>query len=170
MYQWLIILALIITLTISGCGDSIAKREEKMLLGPHYSQDKEKVKEIQLILMYAGFDSGDIDGIMGFYTRKVLREFQESLNLSSSGYVGKDTWTKMKKIREDEGPFNAKDIQFAIRNAGFNPGSIDGKFGVQTRDAIAAFQIEKKLEVTHSINPETWSELKKHFPKDKINQ
>ena len=40
-----------------------------------------------------------------------------------------------------------KQIQAALKNAGYNPGVIDGKMGKQTRDAIKAFQKANSLTV-----------------------
>ncbi len=145
-----------------GCDKYNAQREEKALIrsANGYAPDKRKVKEIQLLLMYEGFDPGDVDGALGPGTRDAIRDFQKSLNLSSSGYIGKKTWAKIMEIRGKDAPATVMDIQFALRKAGFDPGAIDGQLGFGTRATIAQFQAAQGLKVTRTINPETWTKLR----------
>ena len=158
-----ILLVVVVTFPAFGCDKYNAQREEKTLItsADGYATDIGKVKEIQLLLMYKGFDPGDVDGNLGPGTRDAIRDFQKSLNLSPSGYVGKKTWAAIVKIRGEGAPSNVMDIQFALRKAGFDPGAIDGQLGFETRDMIAKFQARKGLKTTRTINPETWAELRK---------
>lgn len=153
-----IIIGAFLALLVLGCGKSIAQREEEALLGSYHNPKISK--EIQLILMYAGFDPKYTDGVIGPSTRRAVKDFQKHLNLPVSGYVSKKTWAEMEKRRGQAGPFTAVDIQFALRKAGFDPGAIDGKLGEKSRVQIAEFQSAKGLNVTRTINPETWSKLK----------
>lgn len=57
----------------------------------------------------------------------------------------------------------ARQIQLALKNAGYNPGKIDGRIGRQTKDAIRAFQRANNLPVTGKVNEETWDLLKKYL-------
>lgn len=41
---------------------------------------------------------------------------------------------------------NVKQIQAALKNAGYNPGPVDGRIGAQTREAIKAFQKDNGLK------------------------
>ena len=59
----------------------------------------------------------------------------------------------------------SKDIQRALKNAGFDPGSIDGKLGPKTKQAIIDFQKEKGLKPDGKVGPRTWSELEKYLIK-----
>lgn len=52
-----------------------------------------------------------------------------------------------------------KDIQTALRDAGFDPGPIDGIFGPQTESAVLAYQRDKGLEVTGAVGTEMQSLL-----------
>lgn len=56
-----------------------------------------------------------------------------------------------------------KDIQKALKNAGFYTGSIDGKIGPKTKGAIMEFQKAKALKVDGKVGPKTWSELEKYL-------
>ncbi len=58
---------------------------------------------------------------------------------------------------------NVKQIQAALKNAGFDPGNIDGRMGQQTRDALKAFQKANDLKVNGRANKKTWALLKKYL-------
>ncbi|MBN1913064.1 MAG: peptidoglycan-binding protein [Candidatus Omnitrophica bacterium] len=55
---------------------------------------------------------------------------------------------------------SAKQIQAALKNAGFNPGKIDGRIGRQTRKAIKMFQKNNGLSVDGKVGKKTWDILK----------
>jgi peptidoglycan hydrolase-like protein with peptidoglycan-binding domain len=57
----------------------------------------------------------------------------------------------------------SKDIQRALKNAGFDPGTIDGKLGPKTKQAILDFQKAKNLKADGKVGPKTWSELEKYL-------
>ncbi|MDO8662827.1 MAG: peptidoglycan-binding domain-containing protein [Candidatus Omnitrophota bacterium] len=48
-----------------------------------------------------------------------------------------------------------KEVQLALRNAGFDPGKIDGHMGKQTRDALRAFQKAHNLTANGKANKKT---------------
>ncbi len=52
-----------------------------------------------------------------------------------------------------------KDIQTALKNAGFYNGSIDGKIGPASRKAISAFQSSNGLKADGKVGPKTWKVL-----------
>lgn len=56
-----------------------------------------------------------------------------------------------------------KQIQTALKNAGFYKGEIDGKIGHQTRVAIQSFQKAKDLDTDGIVGPKTWEELSKYL-------
>ncbi len=56
-----------------------------------------------------------------------------------------------------------KDIQKALKNAGFYAGAIDGKIGPKTKKAIEEFQNAKGLTADGKVGPKTWAELAKHL-------
>ena len=164
-----------------------------------------RVKEAQEILKDAGFDPGQIDGIMGGQTRNAIKAFQKAKSLRSTGKI--DSTTLLALNREKEAPKNLKQddtekllqlhlqeipkdtrskeelqkimepqnkeikeeipkdktrqIQFALKKAGFYKGAIDGKIGPQTRRAIREFQKSKGLKPDGIIGQKTWEELRK---------
>jgi murein L,D-transpeptidase YcbB/YkuD len=58
-----------------------------------------------------------------------------------------------------------KQIQTALKNAGFDPGSADGKMGKSTRNAIKEFQKANNLNVDGKVGQKTWSILGQHLNK-----
>lgn len=51
------------------------------------------------------------------------------------------------------------DVQRALEEAGFNPGSIDGRMGRRTRSALKAFQSAKDLKARGEVDRKTWQAL-----------
>ena len=68
-----------------------------------------------------------------------------------------------KVIPEVKSRPTVKQIQIALRNAGYSPGAIDGKMGRQTRDAVRAFQRENNLAVDGRVGKRTWNLLRKYL-------
>jgi len=60
-----------------------------------------------------------------------------------------------------QGPYKptTKEIQTALKNAGFYTAAIDGKSGPMTKKAIEAFQKAKGLHVDGKVGPKTWGAL-----------
>jgi len=76
----------------------------------------------------------------------------------------KQTKTK-KSIGEVKSRPNPKQIQIALLNAGYNPGSLDGKMGEQTNDAIRAFQRANGLPADGKVGKKTWKLLRPYLYK-----
>jgi peptidoglycan hydrolase-like protein with peptidoglycan-binding domain len=51
------------------------------------------------------------------------------------------------------------DVQLALREAGFDPGPVDGRMGRRTRSALKAFQSTNGLKQTGEVTRETWAAL-----------
>lgn len=63
------------------------------------------------------------------------------------------------------GPYKpmAKEIQTALKNAGFYTGAIDGKIGSKTKKAILEFQKANGLIADGKVGPKTWGVLSKYL-------
>jgi peptidoglycan hydrolase-like protein with peptidoglycan-binding domain len=61
------------------------------------------------------------------------------------------------------GPYKpaAKEIQAALKNAGYYTGAVDGKIGPKTKKAIEEFQKANGLKVDGKVGPKTWAILSK---------
>lgn len=73
--------------------------------------------------------------------------------------------SKKRVIGEVKSRPNARHIQVALKNAGYNPGSIDGRMGRQTKDAIKAFQRANNLVADGKVGKQTWGLLKEYLYK-----
>jgi peptidoglycan hydrolase-like protein with peptidoglycan-binding domain len=72
---------------------------------------------------------------------------------------------KKKVIGEVKSRPNVKQIQIALRNAGFDPGIADGRMGRQTRNSIKEFQRAHNLGVDGKVGRRTWDLLKEYLYK-----
>ncbi|MGE5309420.1 MAG: peptidoglycan-binding domain-containing protein [Deltaproteobacteria bacterium] len=63
------------------------------------------------------------------------------------------------------GPFKptAKEIQLALKNAGFYSGNVDGKLGPMSKKAIEDFQKANGLNADGKVGPKTWAALSTHL-------
>lgn len=164
------------------------QREEEKLLG---STDivNPVVEEIQSVLNNLGYDTGNGDGRLGQKTREAIKEYQESIGLKATGYIDKLTLRQIEDTRRADEErelknsytaslagekdrekdvsqrlgISTRDIQTALKNAGFDPGAVDGKMGRRTRQAIKEFQKTKGLTVDGKVGMKTWSLLSKHL-------
>ena len=147
------------------------------------------VEEIQVALDNLGYNTGTKDGRMGQKTREAIKEFQESMGIKNTGYIDQRTWRQIEDIRrtndggasEDasrievrsaysekdipSGEFKptTKEIQRTLKNAGFDPGAVDGKMGPRTQQAVKEFQRAKGLKVDGKVGAKTWRELGKYL-------
>ena len=56
-----------------------------------------------------------------------------------------------------------KDIQTALKNAGFDPGPVDGTMGRKTKKAVRDFQAAGGLKVDGKVGPKTWAAMAKYL-------
>ena len=54
----------------------------------------------------------------------------------------------------------SRDIQKALQSAGYYQGTVDGKIGPGTKDAVKAFQRDHGLEADGVVGRQTWDKLK----------
>ena len=73
--------------------------------------------------------------------------------------------SKKKVIGEIKSRPSEKQVQIALRNAGYYTGVIDGHKGKQTREAIKAFQKANNLKADGKVGKRTWALLKEYLYK-----
>jgi hypothetical protein len=56
---------------------------------------------------------------------------------------------------------SSRQIQIALKNAGYYKGAIDGKLGKRSRKAIRQFQRDNHLKVDGKVGKRTWAALRK---------
>jgi len=157
------------------------QREEEGLIG-NTDEINPRLEEIQAVLNNQGYDTGNTDGRICQNTRQAIKNFQESIGVKSTGYINKLTLNEIEDIRRVKEELelkhvhkinipsrklaaSTKEIQTALKNAGFDPGAIDGKMGPMTKQALKEFQRTKGLKVDGVAGSKTWKELKKYLKK-----
>ncbi len=93
-----------------------------------------------------------------------ISSLREALAKTEEEKTAKEAKAK-KVIGEVKSRPTAKQIQIALRNAGYNPGALDGKMGRQTREAIRAFQQANNLTADGKVGKKTWVLLKDYLYK-----
>lgn len=129
------------------------------------------VKKLQTMLVAAGFNPGNIDGIFGPLTRSAVLAFQKNKNLVQDGIVGRKTWTALGVncktppvnhcpilVQGNTGPAVVT-LQGLLKANGFYTGNADGIFGPLTRSAVIAFQKSKNLVQDGIVGRKTWNAL-----------
>jgi len=98
------------------------------------------------------------------------QEAYQQESYSKSYDVG-DTWSSESYVKPAKKTYseatielNLKQIQRALRSAGFYQGSIDGKIGSRTRKAIRKFQAANGLKADGIVGKRTSTELYKYLP------
>ena len=65
--------------------------------------------------------------------------------------------------KPDVAKVTKKEIQAALKNAGFYNGPIDGKFGRLTAEAVKEFQKANGLKEDGRVGQQTWAKLSQHL-------
>ena len=166
----------VISIALLCCGCDAVYRilqkegaEEKDLIGEIVPfESNPKVEEIQRLLNLYGYKVGAPDGQLGPNTRYAIRAFQEDNNLKVTRFVDNATWEALNAFNANglvvEGEINVKTVQTALKNAGFNPGSIDGQWGPKTEENLRKFQKAMGLEPDGIIGFRTIKELADFLP------
>ena len=129
-------------------------------------------RELKKLFIY----QGDIDGVIGTYTKLAIKEFQKRSGLVEDGILGPITKEALKKgvssyiniggqqtvdiniyVISDE----AKYIQKKLKDLEIYTGDIDGVFGFQTKVSLKEFQRKAGLEVDGIFGPKTKQALDK---------
>lgn len=140
-----LIVLFIFMVSLSGCA-SVQKQKDQQIQGLRN----------QLSVLEAQLRSRDEE----------INSLRESLNKAQEEKeILLKQVTRKKIIPEVKSRPNIRQIQIALRNAGYNPGLIDGKMGKQTKDAIRAFQRANNLAVDGKVGKETWALLKEYLYK-----
>ncbi|MDO8662871.1 MAG: peptidoglycan-binding domain-containing protein [Candidatus Omnitrophota bacterium] len=90
----------------------------------------------------------------------------------SEGYGANDTWSAgsyeksaKKTYTGSRVELSLKQIQRALKSAGFYQGPIDGKIGPKTKEAIRKFQKANGLKADGIVGKRTSAELNEYLPR-----
>jgi peptidoglycan hydrolase-like protein with peptidoglycan-binding domain len=126
-----------------------------------------EARAVQLLLTYHGFSPGKIDGIVGRATQAAIAAFTAKHKLAGTG-DHKDLLAALLEMlppaADDQGALSSfapaaplalpdlRRIQSLLDYLGWSPGSVDGKSGPRTRNAIAGFQRSRGAAATGEID------------------
>ncbi len=129
-----ILLSGVLALFLSGCATT----------GGKVSKENENLKiQMQNLQVQIQQKDAEIDSL-----RKTLSSTTEERYSAS----------KRRQQVSTEHP-SGKDIQIALINAGFDPGTPDGKLGKKSRQAIRDFQKANALDADGKVGKRTWAIL-----------
>jgi peptidoglycan hydrolase-like protein with peptidoglycan-binding domain len=116
----------------------------------------EAVGDLQRKLKGFNFYAGRIDNHFGPLTEAAVEQFQRVARIGVDGIVGPQTQKALAEyqpnkssnlplpdgvLREGDSGEAVKQLQRALKEAKFDPGAIDGKYGPATADAVYRFQL-----------------------------
>lgn len=142
--------------------------EEKELIGEATPYEKNlKIEEVQTLLKLYGYAIGPIDGVLGGQTRQAIEKFQRDAGLEVTHFVDKNTWARLDYFRQitlvQDDKLNLKLIQQVLQKTSFYKGTIDGKWGVRTEDAVRDFQEAHHLNPDGKIGYQTLVQMAKYI-------
>ena len=144
------------------------------------------VTEMQNALAQAGFSPGAADGVFGAGTRNAVVSFQRAHGLSADGVCGPQTWGALGSsytpkpsptpgpapapsggdplLRQGASGPSVSKLQQLLKNAGCDPGPVDGQFGAGTAGAVMSYQSSRGLTCDGVVGPQTWHALETGAP------
>lgn len=134
------------------------------------------VKLAQRSLLDRGYDvgSGGADGKFGNYTYRAVLRYQLdrasgeywafTLPLGTDGVVGPRTWSRLypDPVRGGDTGDGVELLQAMLKASEYDPwdpGTVDGKFGPQTEQAVRQYQTDMGLTSDGVVGPKTWTML-----------
>jgi peptidoglycan hydrolase-like protein with peptidoglycan-binding domain len=139
---------------------AVAQNELAALDDPQLQPPRriERVKALQAMLSYLGFDPGPADGRYGPRTTDAVTRFQIAHDLPGDGVVGPITAEALKAALNpptSERIERVKALQRQLSLLGLEPGPVDGRYGPLTTSAVTRFQQDHGLPVDGLVGPKT---------------
>ncbi len=135
------------------------------------------VEAVQRELAAAGYYKGLVDGVIGRKTRQAIIAYQTAAGLEPDGKPSSDLAEHIRFTREvseaslftgtiepdpeAEARASIRRVQTGLAELAYSPGEINGELTRQTRNAILAFQRDRKMAETGEISEELLAELGK---------
>ena len=120
----------------------------------------DQVRTLQKRMKDLGFYNGSVDGSYGESTEVAVMAFQLMNNLTVDGKAGPATQRVLygskanisySSLRQGDDGSAVKNLQYTLYELGYYDGSIDGKYGQTTADAVRAFQIQNKISPVDGV-------------------
>lgn len=125
--------------------------------------DPELVTDIQTSLQARGYTISEASGELDAETRAAIRAFQRRQGLPATGQPTPELLalieTNAQSPTEMTDAEVIRQIQVRLHNRGYEVGTIDGRLGDATADAIAAYQRDRGLQPTGQASRELLADL-----------
>jgi peptidoglycan hydrolase-like protein with peptidoglycan-binding domain len=128
------------------------------------------VRQLQRRLRSDGYYAGPVDGLYGPRTVTAVQQFQRANGLVADGVAGPQTMSAASprgdRVRPGAGygspggDVRVRDVQRMLRMAGYDAGSVDGRFGPRTQAAVQWFQAKHGLRASGVVDPASLSRLR----------
>ncbi|WP_017717838.1 peptidoglycan-binding domain-containing protein [Kamptonema formosum] len=148
-----------------------ARAESAAIILRQGSQGPE-VTELQVLLDYAGYPPGSLNGIFGPQTKAAVLKLQQAKKLTANGVVGAETWQAVlidEYLFWPEGPGvflkegsrgpKVKELQQRLNSRGNVNLIADGVFGRKTKAAVMNFQKSTGRPQTGIVGASVWGNL-----------
>lgn len=152
--------ALFLLCATGNCGNKRAEGTTRRTGGgDQYPMNREQKMLVQQSLAQMGYYHGSIDGSYGRGTRSSIRSYQSAQGARATGYLTvaqietllrqspryatltpDDPRLYEVELQNNLTPADIAQLQSFLNAAGFNAGSVDGRLGRQTRNAIANYK------------------------------
>ena len=103
-------------------------------------------------------DSASLEALNGVASENVISvsDMGEDVPVIVENAEMAPTDTAGEMAADASGKPTARQIQQALKNAGFYAGKVDGDLGPRTKKAIEAFQSQNGLKADGKVGPKTW--------------
>ncbi len=157
---FLIIILMASGLLVSGCVTLRSQQKETLL--DQVNQLSLKVRSLEQENRSLQQENLEHQQVIGRLETDLadLEAKQEAQNKLLSEQIAKTKTESQIKLTN-------KNIQKALQAAGYDIGSLDGKIGSKTREAIMAFQKSNGLNTDGIVGGTTWKKLKTHLAEAK---
>ncbi|MEE4236132.1 MAG: peptidoglycan-binding domain-containing protein [Anderseniella sp.] len=144
----------------TGSIDSVQQQQPAM---PEAEAAPGLILEAQQALAALKFYNGPVDGLVGPAHEEAVRTYQAMHGLPVTGIVTRPVLDHMQMTATVESASQTDivvhKVQAELAKLGYSPGSIDGRMGEQTREAIKVFEADRGWPVTGQISSELLAEL-----------
>ncbi len=121
------------------------------------------ILEAQRALAALKFYSGLVDGLVGPAHEDAVRTYQATYGLPVTGIVTRPVLDHMQMTATVESATQTDivvhKVQSELSKLGYSPGTVDGRLGEQTRQAIRIFEADRGWQITGDISDRLLSEL-----------
>lgn len=140
------------------------------------------IESVQRELAASGLYSGQVDGVSGRRTKLAIIAYQRANGLDETGQASTDLIEHIRYTRQINEAVNMTDagtaapraaapsakpvdtvtrVQVGLAELGYEPGTINGQLGQQTRNAILKFERDRGIAPTGDISSTLIAELDK---------